>query len=274
MCMGLGCNAVGVTGARIIDSPRERCIAVLTNALIPCNGRFPALIAVISMFLASGGAFAGAGILSLCIICGVAATFAVSKVLSVTLLRGRRSAFTLELPPFRVPQVGRVIVRSVLDRTVFVLLRALSVAAPSGALLWCLANIPVGEGSLLTAISRALDVPAVLLGVDGAILMGIFFGITANEIILPVALMCYQAQSTLTGYDSLDTFKEILLANGWSVKSAVLVLILVLFHAPCATTLLTVKKETGSIPLTIGAAAIPALLGITLCLIINLLWIL
>lgn len=273
MCMGLGCNAVGVTGARIIDSPRERCIAVLTNALVPCNGRFPALIAVISMFLASGGGLAGAGILSLCIICGVAATFAVSKLLSLTLLRGERSAFTLELPPFRAPQVGRVIVRSVLDRTVFVLIRAVSVAAPSGALLWCLANIPAGGGSLLSAVSAALDVPAALLGVDGAILVGIFFGITANEIILPVALMCYQAQSALTGYDSLAAFKEILLANGWSVKTAVLVLVLVLFHAPCATTLLTVKKETGSAPLALAAAAIPTLLGAALCLIINLIWI-
>lgn len=271
--MGLGCNAVGVTGCRIIDSPRERLVAVLTNALVPCNGRFPALVAIISMFLVTGGSgFGGALVLAACIVGGVGATFAMSKLLSVTLLRGQPSAFTLELPPFRRPQIGRVIVRSVLDRTVFVLGRAVSVAAPAGLLLWCAANIRPGGVSILCAVADVLDPVGILLGVDGAILVGLIFGLPANEIVLPVALMCYSAQSALTGYDSLTQFREILICSGWSVRTAVCVMILILFHSPCATTLLTVKKETGSVRWTIAAALVPIALGCGLCMTVNLIF--
>ena len=275
MCMGLGCNAVGVTGCRIIDSRRERLIAILTNALIPCNGRFPALIAIISMFLVTEGAMSGlvgSFILALCIVGGVAATFAASKILSVTLLKGERSAFTLELPPFRRPQVGKLIVRSVLDRTVFVLGRAVSVAAPAGLIIWLLANIQRNGISLLCLIAGVLDPVALLIGVDGAILTGIIFGLPANEIVLPVALMCYTSQEMITGYSSLEQFRQILVSGGWTWQTAVCTMILIMFHSPCATTLLTVRKETGSVRWMLVAAFVPIAIGTVLSALMNLIF--
>ncbi len=272
MCMGFGCNAVGVTGCRIIDSPRERLAAVLTNSFVPCNGRFPALIAVISMFLVAGGGLGATAALFAVILCGVLMTFLVTGVLCATLLNGESSAFTLELPPFRKPDFAGIAVRSVFDRTLFVLGRAVSVAAPAGLVIWFLANLSFGGVTLLSGASRLLDPMGRVLGVDGVFLLALILGLPANEIVLSVALMCYTAGGSLVAYDSLESFRAILVSNGWDVRMAVCALILILFHFPCATTLLTVRKETGSVKWMLLSAAIPMLVGAIIASFVNLIF--
>lgn len=272
-CMGFGCNAVGVTGCRIIDSPRERLIAVITNSLVPCNGRFPALIAVISMFFAGGsGSLVSTLLLTALIVFSVAMTLLASRLLSATLLRGVPSSFTLELPPYRMPQIGQVIIRSVLDRTVFVLGRAAAVAAPAGLVIWLMANVSVGGGTLLSLCAGFLDPLGRLLGLDGVILMAFLLGFPANEIVIPIMLMAYTAQGTLIDYQGLGELRAILLQNGWTVKTALCFLIFTLMHWPCSTTLMTIKKETGSLKWTLVSLLTPALMGGTLCMLVNLLF--
>lgn len=274
MCMGFGCNAAGVVGCRIINSPRERLLAILTNAFVPCNGRFPALISLISVFLigsASGmfGTLLSSVILTLIILLSVLITFGVTRLLSVTLLRGLPSAFTLELPPYRPPQIGRVILRSILDRTVYVLGRAVAVAAPAGLVIWVMANVTVGGASLLTLCADALDPLATLMGVDGIILMAFILGLPANEIVIPIMLMAYTSSGSLIEVGSTVQLRALLEANGWTWTTALSVILLFLMHAPCSTTLLTVKKETGSWKWTLVAAALPILLGILLCMAVT-----
>ena len=273
MCMGFGCNAVGVTGCRIIDSPRERLMAVLTNAFVPCNGRFPVLIAVITMFFIGGGGIWGslgsALMLTGVILLGVGATFLASKLLSVTVLKGAPSAFTLELPPYRAPQWGKVLLRSLLDRTLFVLGRAAAVAAPAGLLIWVMANITVGDASLLAHCAGFLDPFGRLLGLDGVILMGFILGLPANEIVIPIIIMAYLSQGTLVEL-SLPAMKELFLSQGWTWVTAVSVLLFTLFHWPCSTTLLTVKKETGSWGWAALAFALPTAFGVITCFLFNL----
>jgi len=274
MCMGFGCNAVGVTGCRIIDSPRERLIAVITNSFVPCNGRFPTLIAVISMFFVSqaGGlraSLSSALLLTGVILLGILMTFAVSRMLSATLLKGLPSSFTLELPPYRPPQVGKVIVRSVLDRTVFVLGRAVCAAAPAGLIIWLMANLQSGGVSLLSHCASFLDPFAKLMGLDGVILMAFILGFPANEIVIPVMLMAYMAQGTLTDYTCLDQLRTLLVQNGWSWTTAVSMLLFSLMHWPCATTCLTIKKETGSLKWTLVSILTPTVIGMTLCFVFN-----
>ena len=272
--MGFGCNAVGVVGCRIIDSKRERMIAMLTNAFVPCNGRFPTLVALISLFFVAasgfwgslGSAFALTGVIAL----SVFMTFLASWLLSRTLLRGEPSSFTLELPPYRSPEVGKVIVRSVLDRTLFVLGRAVAVAAPAGLILWLLANLKVGDIALLQAVSDFLDPVGGFFGVDGVILLALFLALPANEIFLPIALMAYVAGGSLVEYSGLWELKEILLANGWTIKTAICVVILVLFHFPCSTTLMTIRKETGKTRWMILAALLPLAFGLALCAAVSL----
>ncbi|MBQ8599872.1 MAG: ferrous iron transport protein B [Clostridia bacterium] len=273
MCMGFGCNAVGVTGCRIIDSPRERMIAILTNSFVPCNGRFPTLITLITVFFVgvqSGtlGSVWSAILLTGIILLGILATFGVSRLLSATLLKGTPSSFTLELPPYRKPQVGKVLIRSILDRTLFVLGRAAAVAAPAGLILWLLANITVGELSLLAHIAAFLDPFGKLLGMDGAILIAFVLGFPANEIVLPIILMIYLSRGTLSEAGSLLEIREILVANGWTSVTALCTMLFSLFHWPCSTTLLTVRKETGSWGWTAAAALLPTLLGMAVCFII------
>ena len=275
MCMGFGCNAVGITGCRIIDSPRERLIAIITNSFVPCNGRFPTLIAVISMFFVSsaGGTEASltsALLLTGVILLGIAMTFAVSRLLSATILKGLPSSFTLELPPYRPPQVGKVIVRSMLDRTVFVLGRAVCTAAPAGLIIWLMANVQISGASILSISANFLDPFGKLLGLDGVILLAFILGFPANEIVIPVMLMAYTAQSTLMDYASLDQLRMLLVQNGWSWTTAVSMLLFSLMHWPCATSCLTVKKETGSLKWTLVSILTPAIAGMTLCLIFNL----
>lgn len=271
MCMGLGCNAVGVTGCRIIDSPRERMIAVLTNSFLPCNGRFPMMAAVISMFLVGNGSDLGksmgaAAILALVIMLGVLMTFLVSAGLSTTILKGMPSSFVLELPPYRKPQTGKVILRSIMDRTIFVLGRAVMTAAPAGLVIWLLANLKIGEISLLEGCAVLLEPVGKVMGLDGMILLAFLLGLPANEIVLPIILMGYLSQGNLTEIGSLGEVRQILVQNGWTWTTAVSMLLFSLLHWPCATTCLTIRQETGSFKWTAAAFLLPAVLGMTLCI--------
>ncbi len=268
MCMGLGCNAVGVTGCRIIDSPRERLIAVLTNSLMPCNGRFSTLISLIAMFVVvgqgAGSSLLRALVLTGLIVLSVLATFLSSWLLSKTAFKGRASSFALELPPYRRPQIGKVIVRSVLDRTLFVLGRAAAVAAPAGLVIWLLANCSAGGQTLLGLICSALDPFAQLFGIDGVILTALILSFPANEIFLPLILMGYLQSAALTEV-GLAELHSLLLSQGWTVWTALAVMVLCLFHWPCSTTLLTIRKETGSLRWCTLSALLPTAIGFLLC---------
>lgn len=271
MMMGFGCNAVGIEGCRIIDSPRERLVAMLTNNFVPCNGRFPMLISIITMFFvgysgvtAAGGILSAAGLVLL-VLFGIAMTFLVSGILSRTLLRGKTSSFVLELPPYRVPQFGKVIVRSVLDRTLYVLGRAVIVAAPAGAIIWLIANITVGDKSLLAVCVEFLDPFARYLGLDGAILMAFILGFPANEIVMPIIIMTYLSTGTVTELPQLAEMHTLLVNNGWTWVTALCTMLFSLMHWPCSTSCLTVKKETGSMKWTIAAFAIPTIVGMAVC---------
>ena len=273
MCMGFGCNAVGIIGCRIIDSPRERLIAIITNNFVPCNGRFPTLIAIITMFF--GGIIVGPVqsiistlILTGVIILGVVMTLIISKILSKTILKGIPSNFTLELPPYRKPQVGKVIVRSIFDRTLFVLGRAVIVAAPAGLVIWTMANIHIGDLSILTHCANFFDPFARLIGLDGYILMAFILGFPANEIVVPIIIMCYMSTGNMIELDSLVQLKTLLVSNGWTSLTAVCVMLFSLMHWPCATTCLTIKKETQSIKWTLVSFFVPTITGIVICFIV------
>lgn len=247
MCMGFGCNAAGVTGCRIIDSPRERLMAAATNGFVPCNGRFPTLISLISLFIVGAlpapfDSFAGAALLTALIVLSVFATFAACSLLSKTILRGVPSSFTLELPPYRRPQIGKVIVRSVFDRTLFVLGRAAAVAAPAGLIIWISANIKINGTSIFSYCSDFLDPLARIFGMDGVILTAFILGFPANETVVPIMLMGYLADSGISQTDGA-ALHTLLTANGWDIKTAICVIIFMLFHWPCSTTLITVKKR-------------------------------
>lgn len=283
MAMGLGCNAAGVVGCRIIDSPRERLIAILTNSLMPCNGRFPLLLTMIALLGAGGGVWAGlpmenpvlsslltALVLTLFILAAILATLGASFLLSRTLLKGVPSSFTLELPPYRRPQPGKVIVRSIFDRTLFVLGRAVAVAAPAGLVIWLLANLTVGGESLLMHIAGFLDPLGALMGLDGIILMAFILGFPANEIVLPIILMAYLQSGVLAPMDDKTAILSLLSANGWTVKTAVCMAVFSLFHWPCSTTCLTIKKETGSLKWTAVSILLPTGIGVLLCILVNL----
>ncbi|MCI8655516.1 MAG: ferrous iron transporter B [Clostridia bacterium] len=277
MCMGFGCNACGVTGCRIINSPRERLIAMLTNSFVPCNGRYPFLITIATIFIASQFTGLGASILAtlsvvIVIILGILMSLIISKILSCTILKGIPSSFVLELPPYRKPQFGKIIVRSILDRTIFVLGRALAVAAPAGLVIWLFANIGFNGVSLLNIIANFLNPFAKLMGLDGYILTAFILGIPANEIVLPLILMCYLGGSSLTNISDNFAIGSILLNNGWTLLTAINVMIFTVLHFPCTTTLLTIKKESGSWKWTLIAFILPTVCGIILCMFTNLLF--
>ena len=274
MCMGFGCNAAGVVGCRIIDSPRERLLAILTNSFVPCNGRFPTIISILTMFFigTASGIFSSvlsALMLTAVILLGIAMTFAVTKLLSKTILKGVPSSYTLELPPYRRPEIGKVIVRSIFDRTLFVLGRAAAVAAPAGLLIWLVANIKCGDTSLLNACAEFLDPFAKLMGLDGVILIAFILGFPANEIVIPIIIMAYLAQGSLTDITSVFEMKNIFVANGWSWTTGICTIIFSLMHWPCSTTLITIKKETGSFKWTALAAVIPTVAGIAICMLLT-----
>lgn len=268
MCMGFGCNACGVSGCRIIDSPRERLIAILTNSFAPCNGRFPLLIFLCSVFFA-GSAAGGALLLTGVIAASVGLTLLVSRILSATVLRGEAVSFALELPPYRMPQIGRVIVRSVRDRTLFVLARAAAVAAPAGVLIWILANVQIGNTAILSHITAFLDPAARVFGIDGVILLAFILGFPANELVMPLIVMGYLSSGTIASGVDFASFRALLLANGWTVQTALCTLVLTVAHAPCSTTCLTILRETRSAKWTLAAVLIPAGVGLALCILIH-----
>ena len=274
MCMGFGCNAVGVTGCRIIDSKRERMIAILTNVFVPCNGRFPTLIAIITMFFIGFNTSIKNSILSTIlltgiILLGIFMTFVVSKILSKTILKGMPSSFTLELPPYRKPQIIKVIINSIFNRTLFVLGRVVSVAAPAGLIIWLMSNININDLSLLKHCSNFLEPLGNLIGLDGVILMAFILGFPANEIVVPIMIMGYMATNNLTQFNNLIELKTLLINNGWNYVTALCFIIFSLFHFPCSTTCLTIKKETGSLRWTILSIILPTIIGIIICFLIN-----
>ena len=274
MCMGIGCNAVGVTGARIIDSKRERILAILTNVFMPCNGKFPSLIAIITMFFVgfnkSVDTLICALILTGFITLGIGVTFIVSYILSKTILKGMPASFTLELPPYRMPKIWDTIWYSVKNRAIFVLGRAIKVAIPAGIVIWIVANLIINDLPLLTYLTQFLNPLGLILGVDGVVILALILGFPANEIVIPIMLMSYLQTSTLIDFENLVELKMILVANGWTIKTAICFLVLMLYRFPCSTTLLTIKKETNSNFYTFLAFLIPTLIGIAMCLIINL----
>ena len=274
MCMGLGCNACAVMGCRIIQSPRERLIAILTNAFIPCNGRLPTLTALIAMFFVTGSGLwdtaASAALLMGCIVLAVAMTLWASRFLAGTFLKGEPSSFSLELPPYRAPQVGQVLVRSILDRTLFVLGRAVMVAAPAGLLIWTAANVTLGGESILVRLAGFLQPLGALMGLDGFILLAFLLGFPANEIVVPCILMGYLSAGSLTDYAGLAELHGLLTAHGWTAATAVCVLVFTMFHFPCGTTCFTIWKETKSVKWTALAVLLPTAVGIALCILIHL----
>lgn len=276
MCMGIGCNAVGVTGARIIDSKRERLIAILTNIFMPCNGKFPSLIAIITCFFVglnkTYGTLLCALILTGFIALGIILTFLVSNILSKTILKGEPSSFTLELPPYRRPKIWDTIKYSIRERAVFVLGRAVSVAVPAGVLIWVVANVEIQGVPILTYLINFLNPVGLLLGLDGVILLALILGFPANEIVIPIMLMCYLNTSTLIDMDNLNVLKNILVSNGWTIKTALSFIILFMYRFPCSTTLLTIYRETNSKFYTFLSVVVPMSIGVVLCLIINLLF--
>lgn len=269
--MGFGCNAAGIVGCRIIDSKRERLIAMLTNVFVPCNGRFPMMLTVISMFFVGAvgfaGSFASAAILTGVILLGILMTFLMSKLLSATILKGEPSSFTLELPPFRKPQIGKILVRSLLDRTVFVLGRAVVSAAPAGVIIWMLANLTIDGSSVLSYITEFLDPFGKFIGMDGVIIAAFLLGLPANEIVVPLIVMMYAQQGSITEAAPAQMF-ELFSQNGWTWVTALCVIVFALMHFPCATSLLTIKKESGSWKWTALAVVIPTVCGVILCAVI------
>ena len=277
MCMGFGCNSAGVTGCRIIDSPREKLISILTNSFVPCNGRFPFLITIASIFV--GGLFASKNssliatiVVLLVILLGIFMTILISKILSKTILKGVPASFILELPPYRKPQIGKVLVRSIFDRTLFVLGRAIAVAAPAGLVIWLFANINIGEISILTYVANFFDPFARLMGLDGYILTAFILGIPANEIVLPIILMSYMGSGSLVDLENTFSIGQILIQNGWTLLTAINVMIFTLLHFPCTTTLLTIKKESGSWKWVGLAFLLPTVCGIVLCMVTTGIW--
>jgi ferrous iron transport protein B len=252
MTMGFGCNAAGVIATRVIDSPRERLIAILTNNFVPCNGRFPTLIMLATVFVAASfppafASFAAAGSVVGIVLIGILFTLVVSWALSRSILKGEASAFTLELPPYRRPNFGRILYTSLIDRTIFVLWRAIQTAAPAGAVIWILGNIYVDGISLAQQIANFLNPLGVLIGLDGVILLAYIIAIPANEIVVPTMMMVYMGTSMMTDIPSVDSLYTLLVDGyGWTMLTAVNLMLFSLLHNPCATTILTIRKETGS----------------------------
>ncbi len=271
MCMGFGCNACAVTGCRIISTEREKLIAIITNSLVPCNGRFPTLITIITMFLcfgANSGGITSTIILLFVLFISIYTSVIITKLLSKTLLKGEESTFTLELPPYRRPQLVKTLIRSVFDRTLFVLARAVAVAAPAGAVIWLLGNLNIGGISIIKMLSDTLDPIGCFMGLDGVMLLAFILGFPANEIVMPIALMIYTGSGLLNEVADITTLKQLLSDNGWNTITAVCTLLLCLFHFPCSTTTLTIYKETKSIKWTMISVFLPTLLGFSLCSIV------
>ncbi|MBQ2862911.1 MAG: ferrous iron transporter B, partial [Clostridia bacterium] len=272
MCMGIGCNAVGVTGARIFGSERERIVAVITNSFIPCNGRFPAIISIITIFFISSqrghtGSFECAFFLCLFILLAIAITMLSTKIISGLIRANEHITYTLELPPYRIPQISKTIIRSIYERTSLILTRAVLVAAPAGFILYLVSNITINGASVLSVLSGLLSPIGEFVGLDGAILLAFLFGMPANEIVIPVLLMIYLKSNSIAEYSDIDQLNNILRENGWTALTAVNFIIFSLFHFPCSTTLITIYKETRSIKWTVISVILPLLIGFLLCFV-------
>jgi ferrous iron transport protein B len=278
MAMGFGCNAAGIIATRVINSPRERLIAILTNNFVPCNGRFPTLIMLATVFVGASfspgfASLAAAGTVLLVVLIGVIFTLAVSYALSRTILRGEASAFTLELPPYRRPGVMRILYTSLIDRTLFVLWRAMLTAAPAGAVIWILANIYVGGTSLAQHTANFLNPLGYSIGLDGVILLAYIIAIPANEIVVPTMLMVYLGTGQMTELDSMDDLRTLLVdKNGWTLLTAVNLMLFSLLHNPCATTILTIYKETLSKKWATIGAVMPLALAFITCFLVAVIW--
>lgn len=276
MSMGFGCNAAGIIACRIIDSPRERLIATLTNVFVPCNGRFPTLIALAGIFVGGSVAvslrsMAVTMAVSILVLVGILVTLFISWSLSKTLLKGIPASFTLELPPYRKPRVGQVIARSVLDRTVFVLARAMLIAAPAGGIIWILGNCSTGDSTVLSTLANWLDPFARLMGLDGFILLAFILAFPANELVFPILIMAYVSAGTLIEPKSMAALQHLLVAeHGWTWATALCTMVFCLCHWPCGTTLFTIWREQNSRRWALVAATIPTAVGIILCMTINL----
>lgn len=276
MCMGFGCNAAGVIACRIIDSPRERLIAILTNNFVPCNGRFPMLFTIAAVLV--GALITGdrkyhtllaSGLIVGIVLLGIITTLLVSWLLSKTILKGVPSTFTLELPSYRLPKIGALLIRSVFDRTLFVLKRAVLVAAPAGALTWILANTQINGVGIITRLAEGLQGFGKLLGLDGYIILAFLLGLPANEIVIPILVMSYLTQGVMMELGSIELLRHLLMSNGWTWLTALNMLLFSLFHYPCATTLLTIRKETQKTSWTLLAAVIPTVLGALVCFLVT-----
>jgi ferrous iron transport protein B len=273
MAMGFGCNAAGIIATRVIDSPRERLVAILTNNFVPCNGRFPTLIMLSTVFVAASfspavASLVAAGSVLGIVVLGAVFTLVVSWVLSRTILRGEASAFTLELPPYRRPGVMRILYTSLIDRTLFVLWRAILTAAPAGAVIWLLANISVSGATLAARIADGLQPLGWALGLDGVILLAYIIAIPANEIVVPTMLMVYMSTGMMTEFDSLDDLRTLLVdQHGWTLLTAVNLMLFSLLHNPCATTIITIYKETLSTKWAAIGALMPLAIAFVVCFI-------
>jgi ferrous iron transport protein B len=271
MAMGFGCNAAGVIATRVIDSPRERLVAILTNNFVPCNGRFPTLIMLATIFVAAAfppvvASLAAAGAVVGVVVLGVLFTLLMSWLLTRTVLKGEASAFTLELPPYRRPGVARILYTSLIDRTLFVLWRAILTAAPAGAVIWLLGNINVGGTSLATHAANWLAPLGQAIGLDGVILLAYVIAIPANEIVVPTMLMVYMGGSMMTDIESMADLRTLLVdRNGWTMLTAVNLMLFALLHNPCATTIITIYKET----LSAKWAALGALMPLALAFLVT-----
>ncbi len=274
MCMGLGCNAVGVTGCRIISSEKERIAAMITNCFMPCNGRFSMLITLSAIFI--GGAFTGmansflaALFVLLLIILGILTTFMVTKIIT-KLLKYNNTNFILELPSYRRPQILKTIFRSIYDRTLVILKRAVLVSIPAGVIIWVMANIYIGSTSAFNICADFLDPFARILGLDGVILLAFVLALPANEIVLPIIIMGYLSSGQMTDNISLTELHTLFVANNWTIVTAINVMLFSLLHFPCATTLLTIKSESKSWFWTFMAFAIPTAVATITCISVNL----
>lgn len=287
MMMGFGCNAAGVVSTRIIDSPRERLIAIITNNFSLCNGRWPTQILIASIFVGSlapagfGGLVAALAVSGVALL-GVAVTFGVSWLLSRSVLKGEVSSFSLELPPYRPPRVLRTLYTSLVDRTLFVLWRAIIFAAPAGMIIWLTANWKIGGISLAEHLIGGLDPFGLLLGLNGVILLAYIVAIPANEIIIPTILMLTvlttgspeagQGAGVMFELDSASSTRDILQAGGWTLLTGVNLMLFSLLHNPCSTTIYTIYKETGSVRWTALATLMPLVLGILVTFLVALIW--
>jgi ferrous iron transport protein B len=286
MMMGFGCNAAGVVATRIIDSPRERLIAILTNNFALCNGRWPTQILLATIFIGALVPAYLAGLISALAVVGVAVlgvllTFAVSWALSRTVLRGEVSTFSLELPPYRPPRVWQTLYTSLIDRTIFVLWRAIVFAVPAGVVIWLSANVTLGDASIAQHLINLLNPVGVLVGLNGIILVAYLVAIPANEIVIPTVLMLTvlvtrasgggQDAGVLFQLDNANTL-ALLQSGGWTLLTAVNLMLFSLIHNPCSTTLFTIYKETGSLKWTVAAALLPLSMGFALTFFVAQVW--